>query len=406
MVKKILLVIFGIVLALVFIEGLFRVSSIMLDLYKNYKLKQSLETNDTIIITCIGESMTEMQYPKYLDTMLKESDIKNVKVIDEGVSAVNSNYLMNKIENKILKSYKPNIIVAMMGLMDKNDDFKKVKKIPSKLFSFFAFYKLFNINIFDKKEKQENLDEKYNEAMNYYNDKKYDDCLKILFTLDYPSHIQKNIKHSIIDALKLSGRMKEVHDYVLKNLKENIMFDLNQEMMIAEETNSLEIAKKLFPMDNKELFKTIVMNSLENVAVIKKLMKNLNMSDELNELNNIIKNVKNEDIIFNNKQLNPFSKNAINNYKKLAKICEDKGIQLIVMQYPTLSVLPYKTYLKDYKNIIFVSNEENFKYALKNNMYFDIFKDSFAGKFGHCTEYGNKLIAENLKKVLEKNNII
>ncbi len=72
------------------------------------------------------------------------------------------------------------------------------------------------------------------------------------------------------------------------------------------------------------------------------------------------------------------------------------------MQYPTLSVLPYKIYLKDYKNIIFVSNEENFKKALKKKKYFEIFIDSYCGEFGHCTEYGNKLIAKNLTKVIKK----
>ena len=415
MTKKFLLVLFGIILALLFIELLFRFSSFLFDIHNSYLIRKNFENKDKIIVTCIGESMTADQYPKYLDEFFKESKINNVRVVDEGVGAVNSSFLVNKLENNILKRYKPDIIVAMMGLMDEDNDFKKIKKIPSKLFSFFAFYKLFNIDVFDKGDKEQRLeenkdfypvdqkiDEKYKIAMNYYNNKKYDDCLEILFSLDYPSHIQKNVKHSIIDALKLSGRKKEVQDYVLKNLEEDIMFNLSQSIKIAYETESAEILQKLFPIDNKNLFKKILLNCLDSVAIIKNAMKQVGLSDELTELDSIIEEIDNNNIVFYNKKLNPFSKTAIDNYKKLADLCDKNNIQLIIMQYPTLSVLPYKKYLKDYKNIIFVSNEENFKKALKNKKYFEIFQDSFAGEFGHCTEYGNKLIAKNLVNIIKK----
>ena len=418
MLKKTVLIFFGIVLALIFIEGIFRVSSFILGIYNNYKIKQNLDTKDKIIITCIGESMTEKQYPKFLDIMLKKSGIKNVEVIDEGVGAVDSNYLMNKLENKILKKYKPDIIIAMMGLKDEDIDFKKIRKFPSKIVSVFAFYKLFNINIFDKEDNKINkvnqekketycvvdqkLYEKFKIAMNYFKDRNYDACLEILFTLDYPSYIQKDVKHTIIDALKLSGRKKEVKDYVLKNLEEDIMFNLFQSIRIANETNSVEILKKLFPIDNKELFKKITLNSLDFIATVKSAMEKFKLNYELRELNSIIEKIDNDDIVFYNKKHNPFSKTAIENYKKLANLCKKNNIQLIVMQYPTLSVLPYKIYLKDYKNIIFVSNEENFKKALKNKKYFEIFIDSFGGEFGHCTYYGNNLIAKNLTKVIKK----
>ena len=413
MLKKVLLIFFGIVLALIFIEGIFRVSSFILGIYNNYKIKQNLDIKDKIIIACIGESMTKRQYPKFLDIMLKESGVKNVEVIDEGVGAVDSNYLMNKLENKILKKYKPDIIIAMMGVKDEDDDLKKIRKIPSKIFSVFAFYKLFNINIFDEEETKTNkdnqekhvdkkLNEKFKIAKKFFYDEKYDECLKILFALDYPSHIQKKIKLFIVMALFRSGKKKEVKDYVLKNLEKDIMFSLFLSVRIAEETNSVEILKKLFPIDNKKLFKKITLNSLDVIYTVKIAMEKCGLTEELKELNSIVEQVNNSDIIFHNKKSNPFSKTAIENYKKLANLCKKNNIQLIVMQYPTLSILPYKIYLKDYKNIIFVSNEENFKKALKEKKYFEIFIDSYCGEFGHCTDYGNKLIAKNLTKVIKK----
>ena len=131
-------------------------------------------------------------------------------------------------------------------------------------------------------------------------------------------------------------------------------------------------------------------------------MKRLNLNEELEELNKIINNIEKNDIVFDDKKLNPFSKKALSNYKKLAIICKRKDIKLIIMSYPTLPVFPYKILFKDFDNIVYVSNQENFEKELSNKPYFDIFKDSFAGNFGHCTEFGNELISNNLADTLEE----
>ena len=68
---------------------------------------------------------------------------------------------------------------------------------------------------------------------------------------------------------------------------------------------------------------------------------------------------------------------------------------------------PYtKNIFEGNEDIIFVSNEENFKETLKTAEYEEYFIDRFAGNFGHCTPKGNRLIAENLTNViLEELNI-
>jgi hypothetical protein len=73
------------------------------------------------------------------------------------------------------------------------------------------------------------------------------------------------------------------------------------------------------------------------------------------------------------------------------------------MQYPVRSVEPWKKILSDnanYGDIIFVSNEETYKEALRKCRYDEIFTDQFAGDFGHCTDKGNKMIAENLANAM------
>jgi hypothetical protein len=58
--------------------------------------------------------------------------------------------------------------------------------------------------------------------------------------------------------------------------------------------------------------------------------------------------------------------------------------------------------LEPYEGVIFVDNERVFKEALKKGEYRDYFSDTFAGDFGHCTEKGNRLLAENIANVILK----
>ncbi len=93
---------------------------------------------------------------------------------------------------------------------------------------------------------------------------------------------------------------------------------------------------------------------------------------------------------------------TIENYRKLAAICRDKNIKLIAMQYPMRPVEQLKIILEDYPEVYFVDNENIFKEALKTMEVSEIFKDLFAGDFGHCTDFGNRIIADNLANSIKK----
>ncbi len=58
--------------------------------------------------------------------------------------------------------------------------------------------------------------------------------------------------------------------------------------------------------------------------------------------------------------------------------------------------------LENYSEVYFVNNEKIFKEAFKTQKISDIFKDLFAGDFGHCTDLGNKMIANNLAETIKK----
>jgi len=87
-------------------------------------------------------------------------------------------------------------------------------------------------------------------------------------------------------------------------------------------------------------------------------------------------------------------------YERLYNKLKRGEIKYIAMQYPTRNINELKDIFEGNKDIIFVSNEENFKEALETNKYENYFIDKFAGDFGHFTPKSNRLIAENVANVI------
>ena len=83
-------------------------------------------------------------------------------------------------------------------------------------------------------------------------------------------------------------------------------------------------------------------------------------------------------------------------YKKIYEILNKRKIKFIAVQYPTLSVDDLKILFDGDEDIIFVSNEEDFKKELSVSRYEEIFRDSTWITFGHLTEKGADMVAENV----------
>lgn len=72
------------------------------------------KASQVVTIVCLGESTTAVAYPGPLQEELsRRIGSKRFFVIDEGQPGVNSDRLMQKIP--LIKSYKPDIVIAMMG---------------------------------------------------------------------------------------------------------------------------------------------------------------------------------------------------------------------------------------------------------------------------------------------------
>ncbi len=90
------------------------------------------------------------------------------------------------------------------------------------------------------------------------------------------------------------------------------------------------------------------------------------------------------------------------NYRKIQKIIEDRGIQMVCVQYPMLDIASLREICPARGGIIFVDNGAVFREAVTAEGYAEYFQDNFAGYFGHCTPKGNQLLAENISRTLLK----
>jgi hypothetical protein len=74
------------------------------------------------------------------------------------------------------------------------------------------------------------------------------------------------------------------------------------------------------------------------------------------------------------------------------------------VQYPVRNIEPLKRMFKEETgdSIIFVDNEKIFKDVIRKEGYKEYFGDMFGGDFGHCTQKGNMLLAENIASVILK----
>jgi len=88
-------------------------------------------------------------------------------------------------------------------------------------------------------------------------------------------------------------------------------------------------------------------------------------------------------------------------YRRLKFVLDQRGVRLVCVQYPMRRLEPLRKLLQGHTDgIVFVDNEMVFKDAVSKGSLAQYFRDMFAGDFGHCTDQGNRLLADNIAAVL------
>lgn len=445
-IKKFLLIIPGILLSLVLLEFSLRFAGWTIFSYQQYKNSKALRNKTQYTIMCLGESTTANNYPIQLEQILNEKYPGRFSIIDCGIPGTTLEIILDLLENNI-NQYKPDVAICMMGinnnlvtfnLKEETDNISyinKSKSINLKIFKlFFLLKKHLKLFLKNKLLFADNIDD-YNWIQKYQYfraNKNYENAEKVLQT-----EIQKNPnnEHAMAelayfyyfflatkDKREIGMNMakkaldKTVYNVIPKSMYYNIILnyckDFNQDFNFYVDkiiAKDIDIFEGFYRFENYMLIKDFI--DIEQQKKIANIIIKTNLQDTtygflaINTMEQ--KDYQKAQEYFDKVEelrLNSPNTETYSLYKLIIKKLIDNNIKVICMQYPIRSVNSLKEQLKNesyFDKITFISNEENFKKALMNKNYDEIFNDQFAGDFGHCTELGNTMIAENIVNTLE-----
>ena len=368
--QKIGLVFFGIILFLVLLEGGLRVGGFILSRKQAQSNKIALFKKSDYRILCLGESTTQNQWPSLLEKVLNKANSGiSFSVIDKGDAGANSAVILFHLLD-YLERYSPDMVITMMGV---NDDISTVQYegiFQNKIYLFMT-----NIRI-------------YQLFMLIWQHVKY----KLFYE-------QEDMKLKILDIQQkmqgVSEQQKEFIDNAEKIFRMTIKRNPNnyKAYMVMGQC----YLKNGFFKKAEAMFKRVLAigpNKMGPYLELQRCYLEWGKKKEYEEITTVLSQMAlwdQEKIYYTVTQYN---------YQKLKEIVMQKGMHLICVQYPLMSVLPLKKILNFSDGIFFVDNEKSFRDALKREGYNAYFTDHFTEDFGHCTEKGNQLIAQNIADVI------
>lgn len=432
--KNILLMFLGILIALASLEILLQTSSFVIAQANKLSSQPAVRPDDNktlIKILCIGESTTFFQYPKQLVDYLNEHITKDFILIDCGVPGTNIENITERIDKQI-EMYNPDIVISMMGANDAILNDKVVyKQYNLKILSLFMLIKRHIEDIAVKKLYADGDTSDYSKLSDYYFQTGKEPFELISFVENNPFDLKAvEALISLYRTRKNYANMEKYADIYLKNSNGNIntsvLFLLTDAYIQQKKYDSAKILivslikNDKITDDQLNGYLSNVIESYISFATLTQLTDYYNLlvacKTQTAVLDNLYDYLKTNGInveLYNYhnkykltaKQLNFNTDKIKNSYLLFAQKLIDNNIVYICMSYPTVPIENFKTFFKNSNlkdKIIFVSNEENFKEALKKKPYYTLFADNFGGTFGHCTKEGNKLIAENVGKAILK----
>ena len=446
-ITRILLVAAGVLAALLLLETGLRLTGLAFLSFQEYKNKNAMRHNKGYLILCIGDSLTALggkdSYPDYLQAILNQNapDIK-CSVINKGWIGATSGDIISKI-GSYLKLYKPDMIVAMMGINDpkepalyaKDNKFGMLAK-SMRLYKLFA--RLSNKTTLAIKRGQrdsetfyKNTIKKHPEDSNaylalsgfYWRHERFEDAemnIKKAVDMDPGS-----IKPWLLLAWFYSEleRFQEAEDIFKKAIEahpDSAELYMHRAAFYKEQGRFKEAEETLERV--REIDKDISLtyihlvsfdNDRERLKDAEILFKDGISKQPLNDrlygglalCYEYMGRYRDADEYFtkaDNLRASYYNPVTRFNYQELAGIARSKGVKLVCVQYPMRSINPLLKIFTGIDGIIFVDNEAIFKQAVRQKGYDEHFIDTFGGDFGHCTARGNYLLAMNIAKSIEE----
>ena len=399
--QKIALVLFGLFLFFVLLEAGLRLGGFILLSMQEHRNLQSIKQKGTYRILCLGESTTQGQYPQFLEEALNQRNIEvRFSVVDKGRGGTNTSAILSQVE-ACLAEYHPDMVVTMMGINDngKHIPFEAVATSKGVLFiRSFRTYKLIRLLWLHILTKAKEVGfYKLNEGR--------------WFSRNLP---RIGLKEDYAESISMEDSFKEAIEVNPKN--GNACFELGRLYRDQDKFPQAEDAfKKAIELNPKNDDAYVELGWLyQDQYKLSQAEDLLKKAIELNPKNDrayrsiliLYEEIGKPELAkeyaekTNRLRLGYYNPVTVNNYRKLKEILDRKGIRLVCVQYPMRNVESLKKIFEKDEGIIFVDNENIFKEALKKASYKEYFRNMFGGDFGHCTQKGNQLLAENIANTI------
>lgn len=427
--KKILIVFFRLLLILLVMEFSLRISGYARESYmsKSNEIIHSSASDYKILV--LGDSVTMGDGPGWsseLNYALKSKAPKiSFSVFVEAKPAQISENYMSNLEGW-LNSYQPTIVAAMIGANDPGPALQNNQQSLPQIDNVKTTATI-------KKLKEFRVYKLSNYAWKYFTNRMYD-----LYFKYFKAHSLNENKLSTEVTTEITPEVlvEQGRNYFAKSdfKKAEEMFKKALEKDPINSNASLGLARIYMVIDgrNDDLnrFNTLsATNSVEGAFIeiawdyliqgknddaerIFNIVNNLGPTKLIGVYGEIVDHYRktgndwNSEIVkeyssrigeIRNLNINPYTKA---NYQKIYEILNKRNVRLIAVQYPTLSVESLKIMFDKNEDILFVSNEENFKKEIETNGYFSVFRERFFGSFGHLTSKGADMVAENVANAI------
>jgi tetratricopeptide (TPR) repeat protein len=413
-------------LGVLFLEIFLRVGGVIYNEYQNIGQAKA-DSENTFKVLTLGESTTAgaNNWPHKAQNILNDKfDNIDFVFINKAINSTESGVLLSKVKGQI-EEYEPDAVISMMGINDGDfstyfSNFKYKGEVDEPfleaLFEFleqnvrvYKFIKLvqdpasFNE---DSKGSVSRSDKKayYKNKSHYLNnfapegdrEKGIEKCKQILSDdpenkkvwsiLGWLTYTDQTDREKVVESRGYFEKALEIDPAYINAYYGLIALDLyggdvEKSISIAEQ------ALEYYP-DNDFFYSFL----------LKKLSEPNNRNSDPKQ---VIGKELNKNFVYSEED--PQDVTAYH-YNKLYEILKENDIPLIAMQYPTKDVQELKNYFSEERqeDIIFISNEENFEKALQENEYEDIFTDRCYEDFGHATEKGRMITAENVASTIEE----
>lgn len=438
--QKAALVLFGVLLALALLEVGMRAAGAVYLAVQEGANTRSMDAGAYGIL-CLGESTTAMgfenSYPRQLEQALNKGRAGGrFAVINKGVPGTTTGYIVTHLA-EYLRRYKPRMVVAMMGINDRDGgNFAASKSRRSrqdlrslrvyKLFSlineglrrrinsqerytvfhqstgrgnkdFFTHYIKLECNTVERSEELRRALEREpdNEWLYVALSHCYDDVKSGPWSPEVllKKALQIN-PHNDWAHAELGKRFfkKKAYAQALRHLKRSILeqpWNTITYGMVMDIYLTLEQ-----PRQAEQFFEQVIRKFPKSDVAYRRLAslyKIMGSADRAREYSR-----RAEEVSLAN--INPETRH---NFKLLRDMVLGQGLKLVLVQYPVRSVNPLKAMAGNDPRIIYVDNERLFKDALQRLDQNDLFEDMFAGDFGHCTPRGNRMLAQSVARAIQ-----